>query len=80
MKGNESLEYKLIVLRAAINRYFGDFPGTWSRSNIEGLEMSIEEVYPTLKKWEKLGFIKIVDTPECFFETLKYIPDNWENL
>ena len=80
MKGDESLEYKITVLRAAINRYFGDFPGEWSRKDIEGLEISMEEALPTLNKWDKLGFIKIIDSPECFFKTLKHIPDNWKNL
>ena len=80
MKGDESLEHKLIVLRAGINRYFGDFSGEWKKDFILGHELTIEEALPTLKKWEKLGFIKIIDTPECFFKTLKYIPDNWKNL
>lgn len=77
---NDSISQKLKILRAAINRYHNDASGKWRRDSIEKHEMLIDEVLPTLKKWKKLGFIKIVDMPECFFETLKYIPDNWETI
>ena len=80
MVSYESLDEKINVLRSAINRYFDDFSGEWNRETIERHEITVEELMSTLKRWDQLGYIQIVDTPDCFFKTLKSIPENWRKL
>lgn len=77
MNTNLSFEEKVEILRMRINRFFDDFSGKWTREDIVKHNLRIEEIMPALREWQKRGFINILDSPQCFFETLKSIPKDW---
>jgi len=61
------------MLENGINRFYSEGSLVWSKDDIIKHELTVEEVIPWLREWEKKGYIKINGKDDNFFEVLKEI-------
>jgi len=61
------------MLAARINRFYAECSPVWSKDDIIKHDLTIEQVTPWLKEWEKRGYIRFNGKDDNFFEVLKEI-------